>query len=1720
MSDIDLFARADDAADVPTEALNFRLLGNRNLAKTWRERAADNLAAIKLAKQIEVEGRPATEDEQEQLIKFIGFGQTDLSQLFPVRGRGFAKGWENIGRDLHGTVTPDELAALARATQYAHYTPEYIVRAMWRGLRRIGFTGGAVMDPGCGTGLFLALMPEGIASRSSYLGIEADPTTARIAKLLHPESDILHSDFTKAKLTDGYDLAIGNPPFSARTVHADDMPAMSLHDHFIARSVKQLRPGGIGAFVVSRYTMDKQDTTAREYIRGMADLLAAIRLPAAAMRADAGTDVVVDVLFFIRRGGAPCAPSAARPWAGKAWLETTALFRGAYKGEQIEGIVNEYFAAHPHMVLGKLDITSSEYGPTLTCLPALTPVDQSLPVAMEALPQAIYEQAKLEAARVEAEPAHYHIPGVEVGTAAEGAVIKEGSYFLAETHDDAKVARLYDQADYATGEERRRLLREVAQEKGQPKRLFQIIDGHPVLVPVRSKENQTGIFGKHARIIAGLVAIRDAVRAILRAQEADQPYAAAQAALHDAYAAFLREFGPVNLTTRSVMVDPETGEERITERRPNLTPFMDDPDCWLVASIASFDIDTGKETPGRIFFDRVIKPHIDPHIVTALDALAVVLNELGRVDLDSIADRLGKTVSAVMEELDDGIYFDPAKDAWVTSDDYLSGPVRTKLARAQLAAESNPELRRNVEALERVQPEDLKPSDITARLGAPWIPCDVVVAFVEQVMGIEPQITHTATIASWTVEKWPFAQKASATSEWGTNRRHAGHLVEDALNNRVPKVYDSVLDAAGKRHQVLNVVETEAAKDKLQRIKQAFENWVWKNATRAERLVRLYNDQFNNLVTRVFDGSHLTLPGASTVFTLRPHQTRAIWRIVVDGSTYLAHVVGAGKTLEVIAGCMEQRRLGLVTKPMIVVPGHTLAQWAREWMLMYPNARILVADEANFAKDKRARFLARAATDNWDAIIITHSAFKFIATPAEFERRVIQETLTNFEEMLEAVDDSDRVSRKRLERIKENLEAKLAGLETRKDDMLTISEIGIDQIGVDEAQEFRKLTFATNLTTLKGIDPDGSQRAWDLHVKVKFIETKNPGRGIIMASGTPITNTMGELFTVLRFLFEAGLYERSVHEFDAWASTFGDAVTDLELQPSGLYKPVTRFAKFVNVPELIAMFRMKADVVGREELREYVDLPRMKGGKRQLITAPASPAFKAYQRILAERIKLIEKRRGPPKKGDDIMLSVITDGRHAAIDTRFAPVKRDIDNLTFGVSHTYLNALGQALKVANQNDPENKLNAMIDNAFRIWKETSSYEYRQNDGTPFALPGAAQMIFSDLGTEAVAETRGFSAYTWIKQRLVEMGVPANQIAFMQHFKKASEKLRLFSAVSSGHVRVLIGSSETMGTGVNAQLRLKALHHLDVPWIPAWIEQREGRIERQGNQNAEIEVYAYATLGSVDATMWQTNERKKRFIDAAMNGDRSIRVLDDAGSQVNQFAMAKAIASGDPRLMHLAGLESEVARLYRLERAHFDDQHVVRRTVEHSERTIALAEKRIPEIQRDLEIREPTRGDAFKCEINGNVHTERSKAADIIISRLRMKERAQEPGVTVLCKIGGFEVMATAPMTSSSYYYVDVTLERTEYSDEIKVGKEQSGAGLLSKIEHKLGCFEDELLDLQMRERSARRQLAEYGTRVAGAFEFAAELAAKSAELIELKRELAATKEGDFEEGMAA
>ena len=1385
-------------------AVNYRLDGDRALARGWPSRARDNIAAIRLSKQIEDEGGAATPDQQALLMRYVAFGASDLAQsAFIAPGEGsFRQGWEQIGDDLRESVTSLEYAALQRVTQYAHYTSEPIVRAVWRAAQRLGFAGGRVLEPGMGTGLFFAAMPDELRRACRLTGVEYDPVTARIARLLHPRATIRAEDYTRSTLGDGFHLAIGNPPFSARTVRADPRTAslgLQLHDYFIARSISRLKPGGLALFVTSTGTMDKTGTTAREHIAGMADLVGAVRLPEYSMHATAGTHVVVDVLVFQRRG------EGALP-GGHAWQDLVevavaddATDESTAEVEEAENeaspdaptvprhlrrgtvMVNEYFIAHPEMVLGTHAQRRGIYGigRSYTCLPHpnADDLETQLDAALSRLPGGIHTPNPDALTDEEPETAE---STVTIGRAADGATVKEGSYL-----------------------------------NGPGGRLCQVVDGAVTPIAIKDGKTKEGISPKAAKVIRGLMVVRDAVRDVLRAQADGKPCQEQQVRLRCAYSNFIRHYGPINHTTVSVQTDADTGEEREQHRRPNLAHFADDPDCWLVASIEHYDVDNGVARRGPIFSERVISPPTSPIVTTPADALAVTLNATGRVDPDHIAELLECSTAEAMERLDQSVFLNPATETWETADAYLSGPVRHKLAAAEIAAKLEARYARNVEALRLVQPQDLLPSDITARLGAPWLPDDVIEAFVREVMEGDVQIRHTEAFATWTVVAASFGTTAAGTSTWGTGRRDATSLLHDALNGSTPQIFDVIVEQ-GTERRVLNPEETEAAKEKLTKIKTAFSDWVWTDSERADRLSRIYNDRFNNLVPRSFDGAHLTLPGASAVVGFYPHQKNVVWRIIAAGSTYIAHAVGAGKTFTMIAAIMEQRRLGLIRKAMV----------RGAWPLpgaVQPRVPAALPERPHPGRRRdqlrqgEARPVPRPRRD------------RRVGRHHHHPQRV---QVHRHPRRLRARHDPGRVGPDRggrdrrrpgrphhpqahrsAERAPGGETGDATGAPGRHADDRRNGHRPAHRrrgAGVQEADlrdQPHRAEGRRSRTARSGHGTSTSSAAFIATIEpparsdpgVRHAHHQHDGRAVHLAplpGRGPVARP------------------RAVHEFDAWAACFGETRVELELQPSGAYKPVERFSQFVNIPELIDMFRTVADVVQKDDLRDYVRSAQDQG-RASGSSSPRRPATTSAptRRRLAERIEKIKQPNGQGREGR----------RHPAVRHHRRPPRR----------HRHADGPGCARSTIT----ENKLNRLVRNVHAdLAGQRRSRRFKQADGTPFPITGAAQMIFSDLGTLAAEDKRGFSAYAWIKVRADPPRRAARaEIAVMQHFKRSTEKQRLFNDINAGRVRIVLGSTQTMGTGVNAQLRLVALHHLDVPWLPSDIEQREGRIERQGNQN---------------------------------------------------------------------------------------------------------------------------------------------------------------------------------------------------------------------------------------------------------------------------------------------
>ncbi|MEW4571318.1 DEAD/DEAH box helicase family protein [Tautonia sp. JC769] len=1416
----------------------------------------DIIDAIKTLKRIESEHRPATLAEQSILKRFNGFGQVALS-IFPdpVTGRFKDAGWQAIGEELESLLTTEEYASARRTTFNAFYTSPLVISAMHRALEQLGLPNQAtVLEPGCGTGNFLTQAADGMR----FIGVELDSLSGRIAKALNPTADIRIENFRDTRLgQNSIDAVIGNVPFAdVRLDYAGQK--LALHDYFFAKSLDALKPGGVLALVTTHYTLDKQNAAHREQMASKADFLGAIRLPSDAFR-DQGTKVVTDIVFLRKRE-----PGQQANHADPEWLSTRPI--------EIEGAnvpINAYFLDHPEMVLGDWSRKSRLYGGDGYSVSANGDLATQLQQAIARLPVG---------KAIQSMPERPNPPPAPMVTPPALPHLAEGSFFVND----------------------HRIICQVADGNAEP-----VTYGGTLM---KSDGTMTG------RRLAALIDLRDKARRVLESQNEGWPESArnqARWALNAAYDRFTRHYGPINKTTFS-----ETKDGGVIRRMPNLAKFREDPDAMLVMALEEYDELTSKATKAAILLKDVVgKTPPVTEVGSAEEGLLASLNQKGCVDLPFIATLYGKPQSAILEELDDLIYRDPESGHFETADAYLSGNVRAKLKAAE---SSGAEYARNIEALRAVQPEDVLPGDIDANLGSPWIPESDIRQFAAEIFGVPEsaiRIGHLKKDALWSVDA-DYAASASvaASADYGTARINGVSLLEQALNLKTPVIYDTV-SHGDREERVVNQEETLAAREKQSRLKERFRSWVFSEPERTERLVRSYNDTYNNLRPRLFDGSHLDFPGMNRNIHLNSHQEDAIWRGMSAGNTLLAHAVGAGKTFTMAATGMKMKQAGLIHKPMYVVPNHMLEQFGREFMQLYPNAKLLIASKEDFTKEKRKRLTARIAANDWDGIIVTHSSFERIGMSKDYQEKFLRQQIAEYDSLLcdRASMGSDRSQRniiKTIEKQKARREEKLKDLlaEEKKDDGLVFDELGVDHLFVDEAHYFKNLETTTKMDRVAGIQTGGSERAFDLFMKARYLSERNPGHGVTFATGTPISNTMVELYTMQRFLDPEGLESRGLGHFDGWAATFGQVVDSMEISPDGAsLKPRSRFARFVNLPELQQMFRTFADV----QTAGMLDLPRpeLSGGKPQIVACPMSFDQAEIQHRLIERYERIRNEKVDPR--EDNALAITTDGRKLALDARLiSPDATD--------------------------HPDSKSNALANNVASIWEKT-----KPTRGT--------QLIFCDMGVHPTQW--GYSAYGDIIQKLTERGIPRSEIASIGDADTDGKKQALFDRVRSGSIRVLLGSTQKMGTGTNVQKRLVALHHADAPWKPAEVEQREGRIMRQGNENKEVAIYRYVTEGSFDAYMWQALETKAKFIGQVMTGDVTQRSADDIGGQELSYAEVKAIASGNPAVLTLAEADSELQRLSILRKNHADEQFLARRALRDLPETIARTEKRILSLEAD-------------------------------------------------------------------------------------------------------------------------------------------------------------------------
>ena len=1396
-----------NAEPAPEPAGNFRITDDHLGEGGAKQKYARNIEAIRTLFKLEREHRGATAEEQQVLSQYVGWG--GLADAFDPGKDSWAKEYV----ELKGLLSEDEYAAARSSTLNAHYTSPVVIRSIYDAVEKMGFKSGNILEPSMGVGNFFGMLPDTMQDSRLY-GVELDSITGRIAKKLYPEANIKVAGFETTDRRDFYDLAVGNVPFGNYKVNdkAYNKLNFSVHNYFFAKAIDQVRPGGVVAFVTSRYTMDSKDSTARKHMAERADLLGAIRLPNNAFRANAGTDVVSDIIFLQKRDR----PIDHEP----DWVQL---------GKTEDGFaINQYFVDHPEMVLGELTMESTQYGKE-EC--TVHPIEGA--VLAEQLAEAVQ-----------------HI---------------EGQYTAAEV----------DAPDIAEEETARRTLPADPDVKNFS---YTVVDGE-VFYRENSVMTQVELSDTAKGRVTGMVELRQIVNDLIDQQLNDFPdedIKETQAKLNAAYDAFTAKYGLLN-------------------DRKNGRLFEQDSSYYLLCSLENLDEQGQLKSKAAMFTKRTIRPE---RTVTSVDtpseALAVSIGEHGKVDLPYMAELLGTPgeYGRITTELSGVIFKDPAADptdpeaGWQMADEYLSGDVRAKLRMAQFAAETNPEFAVNVNALTKAQPRELEASEIDVRLGATWLAPEIIQKFMTETFQIPYYLRHAVKVryspytAEWRVEGKTATGRGDIISSetYGTSRANAYKILEETLNLKDIRIYDTIEDAEGKPKRVLNKRETMLAQQKQQVIKDAFANWVWQDPQRRIALVKQYNELFNSTRPREYDGSHIHFAGMNPEITLREHQRNAIAHVLYGGNTLLAHEVGAGKTYEMAASAMEAKRLGLCQKSLFVVPNHLTEQWASEFLNLYPNAKLLVARRKDFETANRKKFCARIATGDYDAVIIGYSQFERIPLSFERQERIIQEQIY---ETLAAINElkvhaGENFSIKQMEKTRKTLETKLEKLRSdeRKDDVITFEQLGVDRLFVDESHFYKNLFLTTKMRNVAGLSTSEAQKSSDMFGKCRYLDEITGGRGVVFATGTPVSNSMTELYTVMRYLQYSTLQQKKLTHFDCWASTFGETTTAIELAPEGTgYRARTRFAKFFNLPELMSMFKEVADIKTSDQL--HLPVPE---AKFETVVAKPSDLQKEMVQGLSKRAAEIHS--GAVDASVDNMLCVTNDGRKIGLDVRLMnPMLPD--------------------------DPDSKLNVCVRNVLKIWEEGKDQKL-------------TQLLFCDLSTPK--NDGNFNVYDDIRKKLIAAGVPESEIEFIHNADTEAKKAALFSKVRSGDVRVLLGSTAKMGAGTNVQQRLVAVHHLDVGWKPSDMTQRNGRIIRQGNMNKEVKVFNYVTEGTFDSYLFQTLENKQRFISQIMTSKSPVRSCDDVDEQALSYAEIKALCAGNPLIKEKMDLDVQVAKLKVLKADH--------------------------------------------------------------------------------------------------------------------------------------------------------------------------------------------------------
>ncbi len=1568
----------------PEPAGNFHITDDDLGVGGPKQKFARNIEAIRTLFKLEEEHRGATAEEQQVLSQYVGWG--GLADAFDPDKDNWAKEYT----ELKGLLSEDEYAAARASTLNAHYTSPVVIRAIYDAVEKMGFKSGNILEPSMGVGNFFGMLPDTMRDSRLY-GVELDSITGRIAKKLYPQADITVAGFETTDRRDFYDLAVGNVPFGQYKVNdkAYNKLGFSIHNYFFAKAIDQVRPGGVVAFVTSRYTLDSKDSSARKHIAERADLLGAIRLPNNAFRANAGTDVVSDIIFLQKRDR----PIDHEP----DWVQL---------GQTEDGFtLNSYFVDHPEMVLGNLELESTQYGHDLTVVP---------------------------------------IEGTSLADQlAEAVQHIEGNYTAVEIAAP----------DVADAEAQRKTLPADPTVKNFS---YTVVDGeiyyreNSIMTQIELSDNAKGR-------VAGMIELRQIVNELIDQQLNDFPdedIKASQAKLNAAYDAFTAKYGLIN-------------------DKKNARLFDDDSSYYLLCSLENLDENKNLKSKADMFTKRTIRPE---RVVTSVDtpseALAVSIGEHGKVDLPYMAELLGTPgeYERITTELSGVIFKDPAADAddpeagWQTADEYLSGNVRDKLRMAQLAAESHPEFKVNVDALTKAQPKDLEASEIDVRLGATWLAPSIVQQFMMETFQPPYRIRYNNAITvrySPYTSEWRISNKSAtgfgdimATETYGTRRANAYKILEDTLNLRDSRVYDTI-EEDGKEKRVLNQNETTLAQQKQQAIKDAFAGWVWKDPQRRALLVKKYNELFNSTRPREYDGSHIHFVGMNPEINLREHQRNAVAHVLYGYNTLLAHEVGAGKSFEMAASAMELKRLGLCQKSLFVVPNHLTEQWASEFLRLYPNAKLLVTSKKDFEPGNRKKFCARIATGDYDAVIIGHSQFEKIPLSAERQERLIQEQMDEIEEAIEEAKAQvgEHFTVKQLEKLRKSLKQKLEKLQgtDRKDDVVTFEQLGVDRLFVDESQSFKNLYLYTKMRNVAGLSTSEAQKSSDMFGKCRYLDEITGGRGVIFATGTPLSNSMTEMYTLMRYLQYNTLQQKGLTHFDAWASTFGETTTAIELAPEGTgYRARTRFAKFFNLPELMAMFKEAADIKTSDQLN--LPVPQ---AKFETVVVKPSEIQQDMVQALSERAA--EVHSGSVDPSVDNMLKITSDGRKIGLDQRL-------------------------MNSALPDDPNSKLNACVNNVLRIWNDTKEQKL-------------TQLIFCDMSTPK--GDGSFNVYDDIRTKLLNAGVPEQEIEFIHNADTENKKAELFSKVRSGQVRVLLGSTAKMGAGTNVQTLLVAVHHLDVGWRPSDMTQRNGRIIRQGNQNKQVYVYNYVTESTFDAYLYQTLENKQKFISQIMTSKSPMRSCDDIDEQALSYAEIKALCAGDPRIREKMDLDVQVAKLKVL-RGDFQNQkyRLEDKLLKTFPEEIQKQKTRIAALQQDSQIAaaHPQDKENFcGMTIKGMVYDDKKAAGERL---LLARQEMPNADMMLLGTYRGFELN----IRFDSFKNEHQAVLRAELSYPVSLGDDARGN--ITRLDNAIDNFADRIADAENALQNLEQQKQAAEVEVAKPFAQEEELAEKSARLAKL------------------